>query len=86
MLLKNAPVNPPAALVSPKLRSTCLLTYFLQKIKRRSVPKKWAIDTPATAIPVPTLRARRGVIRLPIPKPEIVAIPLATIETTTSAT
>lgn len=47
--------------------------------------KKCAMDTAATAIPVPTLRARRGVIRLPMPKPEIVAIPPAIIETTANA-
>jgi hypothetical protein len=65
----RAPVNPPAALVSPKRTSTLRSTLPERSQNRRAVPATCGIDTAATASRVSISRARSGVKRLPIPKP-----------------
>jgi hypothetical protein len=79
-----APASPPAALVSPKLRTT------RQSTARRSCQKRTALAiacgmvTAATAARIPVRRASTGVSRLPTPKPATEAIAPAAAATPTS--
>ena len=68
-VFKSAPVSPPAALVTPKLRTIVQSTSRRNRTKRIDVPMKWGIDTAATATFAPVAAAMAGVSRLPMPKP-----------------
>ena len=76
---RAAPLRPPSALITPKLRRT-LRSTCARSIQRRSpVPSAWGIETAATASLVQSQRLSRGVSVLPMPKPETEAIaPAAT--------
>ena len=59
----------------------CLLRNFLSRRKRSAVPEKCAIDTLATAMPMPVCIAISGVSKLPMPKPAREAMAPAIIAT-----